>query len=345
MSGLRRHGIGLTLALVVGAAWTPATLTGEEPAAEELRGVLAVEVTPVSRLIVPQRPVRVRFTLHNPSDTAVVVPLAQAVATEDGLGLPRELVLGTAEQPALLLSYESETATPVRPTAEAGGAEPGVLRLAPHGSLGMELDLQELTRALRYPGQYRLTWRPLGGALGEATATFRIEARREAVIVTDYGKITFELAYDTAPVNVENFLDLVRSGFYDGKQFHRIVPNMAAQGGCPQGDGRGVRPDGRLVPGEFTEAPFTPGTLAMARRPDQPDSASCQFFIALGRVPELDGKYTIIGQARDEHSMRTLQQLAAVSTDRSYRPQTPVFIRSVNLTETAQTTRLELGEN
>jgi cyclophilin family peptidyl-prolyl cis-trans isomerase len=72
----------------------------------------------------------------------------------------------------------------------------------------------------------------------------------------------------------------------------------------------------------------------MARKPNDPNSASCQFFIALVRAEDLDEQYTVIGQAQDAESLRTLQQLAALPTDEKHRPLRPVLIRSVSLVDT-----------
>ncbi len=71
----------------------------------------------------------------------------------------------------------------------------------------------------------------------------------------------------------------------------------------------------------------------MAHTPRDLNDASCQFFVTLGRRPELDRQYTAIGQARDAESLRTLQQLAAVPTDRHGRPQSPLRISSMNLVD------------
>jgi peptidyl-prolyl cis-trans isomerase B (cyclophilin B) len=143
---------------------------------------------------------------------------------------------------------------------------------------------------------------------------------------------------------VEAFIDLVRSGFYDNKTFHRVIPGFLIQGGCPKGDGTGIRPDHKLLPAEFNNTPFRAGTLAMAHKPSDRNSASCQFFITLSRLPELDGQYTVIGQASDEESLRTLNELAAEPTDKHDRPRHPLYIRSITLVdaELPETTHLEV---
>jgi len=327
------------------ASTAPALAQGENAPTESWAAALRAELTAPRRLYTPQRPAWVQLTLRNVSEEVIEIPLTAAPDAEGPITLPPEIVFGTPHEPALSVAYQEEKPTAVPPpAAEAPASQRGLLRLGPHGSLGVEIDLREYFPALRYSGNYRVEWRPLGGRVGSATATFRVEARKDAVLVTDKGKLTFTLFYDAAPRHVENFLELVRDGAYDGKTVHRIIPGFLIQGGCPKGDGTGLRPDGKLLPAEFHNAPFQVGTLAMARKPSDPNSASCQFFIMLARVPELDGQYTVIGQASDEESLRTLNQIAAEPTDARGRPRAPLIIRSINLVDAEQsgTTRLDV---
>lgn len=294
-------------------------------------GPLSPDVRMDSLLNPPSQPIWARFMLHNLSAESVDLG---ALPLNHGVSLPRELIVGTAEQPALFVAYEQEAPVPIKPPPPAEGAaeqERRPLKIGGYGSLGARVDLREIHKLLRYPGAYRLEWKPLGGAVGTASVSFRVEPRQLALLVTDYGKITFHLNYDEAPLNVSNFLELARQNFYADKTFHRIIPGFVIQGGCPLGTGAGVRPDGKLIQAEFRDAPFGVGTLAMAHKPDEPNSASCQFFVTLTRVPELDGQYTIIGHADDPESLRTLEQIASVSTDAKDRPKRPVVIRSVSL--------------
>lgn len=343
-AGFGRHAgrsVVALLALVVG--WTGQAQESAAPP-ESLRA----EVAAARPLFTTDREIRLRFTLINTADEPVTLPVAGGVAAKEGTALPLAFVLGI-EQPALSVIYEDESPKPVPalpPTEENPGTPvPSPLRLAPRGVVGLELDLTAYYAACRYPGVYRVEWRPLEGRVPAATATFRVESRRDAILVTDYGKVSFELDYERAPLNVTNFLELARDGFYEGKVFHRIVPGFVIQGGCPKGDGTGIRPDGRLVPAEFhPEIPVEAGTLLMARKPRDPNSASCQFFIALARLPNLDGQATVLGVAGDDESLRTLQKLAAVPCDANYRPLAPVTIRSINLVDAEQNRarRLEL---
>ncbi len=243
----------------------------------------------VARSLNPaSEPISVRFLIHNKSDKPAELG---AIPVSAGVSLPLELILGGADKPALLLTYEDEKPVPIRiPEPQTIAAESQPLRIAPGGTIGTRVDLRDLYHNIRYPGQYKLEWRPLNGTIGSAVATLRVEPRKQAVIVTDYGNLTFELMYERAPRNVENFLELARDGFYRDKTFHRVIPGFAIQGGCPNGNGTGVREDGKLIPAEFHDAEFKPGTLAMAHKRDDPNSASCQFFIALDRLPELNGQ-------------------------------------------------------
>ncbi|MDR2295314.1 MAG: peptidylprolyl isomerase, partial [Clostridiales Family XIII bacterium] len=105
-----------------------------------------------------------------------------------------------------------------------------------------------------------------------------------------------ELYPDVAPSTVENFVRLVESGFYDGTEFHRIIPGFMIQGGAGV-NGSAAMP----IAGEFTENGFRNdlahdrGVLSMARTSD-PNSASSQFFIMVDKAPHLDGKYAAFGK-------------------------------------------------
>lgn len=300
--------------------------------------VLRAEITTERSLFYPSQPIAVRFTLFNPTDQPIELPIARSQDASDGIALPRSLILGSTAQPALSIAYENETPVPIPPAArEAEPGPAGLLRLAPRTSIGAEIDLDGLCRQLRYSGDYRLEWQPPHGSAAPVSLSFRVETRKDAVLVTDYGKITFTLLYDRAPDNLENFLELVRTRFYNNKTVHRVVPHFILQAGSPDGTGRGSRADGKLVPAEFHDTPFELGTLAMARKPSDPHSASCQFFVSLARLPELDGKYTVIGQARGEESLRTLQILSELPTNSQGRPTRPLVIRFFTLVDVLET--------
>ncbi len=297
----------------------------------DLDGLLA-ELSVSRTLFTPGDPIRLRLTLFNGSDRPIEIPAEIPEADEATIGLPSSLVFGTPETPHLFLGFDADRLSPVRPQQLSEGPRQ-MIRLAPQTSLGTEIDLRSLDRKMRYSGGFQVEWRPFGEAIPPAVVEFRVEARKHAVLVTDYGKLTFSLAYDKAPRHVENLLQLARDRFYDGTTFHRIIPGALIQGGSPDGTSSGLRPDGRMLVAEFHDAPIQPGTLVMARRQDDVNSASCQFFIALSRLPELDGQYTVVGQSVDRESLRTLERIAELPTDQNGTPQRPPVIRFLTLVD------------
>lgn len=121
-----------------------------------------------------------------------------------------------------------------------------------------------------------------------------------ALVTTSRGAFLIQLLFEIAPGTVENFVRLSQSGFYVRTTFHRVFPGEMIQGGDPNSKDRDPYNDGQgnsgtFLPAEFTPHPFVRGTVAMAREPDNPDSASSQFFVVLRRVPDWDGKYTVFG--------------------------------------------------
>lgn len=119
-----------------------------------------------------------------------------------------------------------------------------------------------------------------------------------AMKINGYGSIVIELYPDIAPNTVNNFISLVKSGFYDGNNFHRLKPGFVLQGGDPNGNGTGGC--GYHIQGEFSNNNFkndlkhTKGIVSMARS-KLPNSAGSQFFIVLGTKTELDGNYAAFG--------------------------------------------------
>jgi peptidylprolyl isomerase len=108
------------------------------------------------------------------------------------------------------------------------------------------------------------------------------------------GTVEILLRPDLAPHHVERIQTLARQGFYNGLNFHRVIPGFMAQGGDPKGTGEGgsSMPD---LKAEFTDVPFLRGTLGAARA-ESPDSANSQFFIMYAPNRSLDHKYTVVGR-------------------------------------------------
>ena len=107
------------------------------------------------------------------------------------------------------------------------------------------------------------------------------------------GQVTIALRPDLAPQHVARVKELVRGGFYDGLAFHRVIDGFMAQTGCPQGTGTGG--SGQKLKAEFSQTPFTRGTIGAARTQD-PNSADSQFFICFGDASWLNGQYTVWGE-------------------------------------------------
>jgi peptidylprolyl isomerase len=107
------------------------------------------------------------------------------------------------------------------------------------------------------------------------------------------GHVTIAMRPDLAPNHCAQIKRLVRSGFYDGLVFHRVIAGFMAQTGDPRGNGTGG--SGNRLAAEFSNEKHLRGTVSMARAAD-PNSADSQFFIMFAPEPSLDGKYTIWGQ-------------------------------------------------
>ena len=114
-----------------------------------------------------------------------------------------------------------------------------------------------------------------------------------ATFDTDRGPIRVELAADKAPLTVANFVNLAQRGFYDGLNFHRVIPNFMIQGGCPQGTGTGG-PGYRFEDETRTGLSHERGVLSMANA--GPNTNGSQFFITHVATPWLDGKHTVFGK-------------------------------------------------
>ncbi len=151
-------------------------------------------------------------------------------------------------------------------------------------------------------------------------------------IETDFGKMVLELYKDVAPAHADSFISLSKKGFYNGTIFHRIIKNFMIQGGDPKGNGTGNA--GYYLNAEFSELPHQDGTLSMARSTD-PNSASSQFFVCLGRnsgTSSLDRKYTVFGQLiRGFEVLHQIGDVPVVANPGNPReiskPATDVFLR------------------
>ncbi len=116
----------------------------------------------------------------------------------------------------------------------------------------------------------------------------------KAIIKTNKGDIYLDLFAKDAPKTVNNFVFLARDKFYDGLTFHRVIPTFMAQGGDPNGDGRGG--PGYRFEDETRNNPHKHGTGSLSMANAGPNTNGSQFFITHAPQPHLDGKHTVFGQ-------------------------------------------------
>ena len=141
-----------------------------------------------------------------------------------------------------------------------------------------------------------------------------------------------ELYPEIAPNTVNNFISLIKKGFYDGLIFHRVIRGFMIQGGCPQGTGMGG--PGYSIKGEFSQngvkndLKHTEGVLSMARSM-MPNSAGSQFFIMHKDAPHLDGAYAAFGKVTE--GMNIVDKIANERTDYSDRPLKEQKIKSMTV--------------
>lgn len=150
--------------------------------------------------------------------------------------------------------------------------------------------------------------------------------------VKGFGTIMVELDKEAAPKTVENFEKLVSEGFYDGLTFHRVIKGFMIQGGDPLGNGTG---DSKVkIPGEFKsngwDNPISHkrGVISMARA-QNPNSASCQFFIVHEDSEFLDGDYAAFGHVTE--GMDVVDAIASVDTYPNDMPCKKVVIKKISI--------------
>lgn len=154
------------------------------------------------------------------------------------------------------------------------------------------------------------------------------------VTFTMKGGATFkaELYPEIAPNTVNNFISLVKKGYYNGIIFHRVIPGFMIQGGDPTGTGSGG--PGYSIRGEFSHNGFkndlkhTPGVLSMARTM-APNSAGSQFFVMHETSPHLDGEYAAFGKVIE--GMETVNEIATTPTDWMDRPRVDMVMETVTV--------------
>jgi len=272
-------------------------------------GKLEIGLEPLERYYYPGQPIEIKVTYRNPTGDFMTVPPdlfdTARLKALDPQGLPMK-----------------ETAAPVsdgRPSDEAPA------ELLPRRSVERVFRLSERFAPLSKLGRHTVVWEhPQVASRTTLVKVIRAyDPNREylADFRTSMGNFSIEFFPSAAPNNVKNFIDLANSGFYEGMQFHMIIPGILIQAGDPKGDGNGY--PGYRVPPEFSRVRHLKGTVSMWHHESTVDSGS-QFFVCLSAQPQLDGNYTVIGQVRD--GMEVVEQISLVPTneDRGRRPFMPL---------------------
>ena len=158
---------------------------------------------------------------------------------------------------------------------------------------------------------------------------------------TNGKKINLELYREHAPISVENFMNLVKEGFFDGLCFHRVIEGFMIQGGgFIWQDGLVHKNAPKTIKGEFRANGVTnnlkhvPGVISMARTMF-PNSASSQFFICVENCTHLDGQYAAFGKTMDQESLDVAIEISKVETGfvDGYAdvPTTPIVIKTISI--------------
>jgi peptidyl-prolyl cis-trans isomerase B (cyclophilin B) len=278
------------------------------------------------------KPVWAFLSLENTTDQAITltVPGLKPQIPSPEMGLPLAHVFSGESGSGVVVVAESGRVWEM-PTSYHLPKEAPILTIAPQGLVGAKLDLRKYYPALRGVGIFRITWKPYNGTISSHTIVCEVAPLKQAEILTDFGRITAKFFYEDAPRTVANFIDLAKDGFYSNLTFHRLEPGYLLLGGCPRGDGTGIRPDGKRIPAEFNSLPHEKGTISMALLDDDPDSASCQFFICNTRQKDWDGRYTVFAQLIGEESFETLDRLMTTPVREGGQPEHALYIRSIRI--------------
>jgi cyclophilin family peptidyl-prolyl cis-trans isomerase len=214
------------------------------------------------------------------------------------------------------------------------------------GAFSLEEEPEATSQPASKPADLMVTEEPPAPTTMTA-ATQEIGRKIRAVIETNFGHMEVELYPDQAPATVANFIRLAKSGFYDNLPCHRMVPGFIVQLGKPidPAKARELEP----IKGEFSQTlKHEGGTLSMARRPSDPDSATSQFFICFAprndvqrrELAKLDGQFAIFGKVI--HGMDVLDAIEAVPTEmqpmgpgrnEKSKPAKTILLRSVRISE------------
>lgn len=207
---------------------------------------------------------------------------------------------------------------------------------------GRIIMVNEVFPGLQKPGNYKLSWKGEGAFSNDLILRVveRYDPKKDyrARIETDFGPIVIEFFKATSPRHVQNFVDLVRQGFYTGNQFHRILPGTAIVGGSPTGDP--AAGSGYNLDPELASLPVPAGAVVQVRnRETNPMDSGSHFMITAIAKPDMRGRVTVLGQVVE--GLDTVKTICQVPTLREAtappgtpaRPAKPVLIRKITLSE------------
>ena len=165
----------------------------------------------------------------------------------------------------------------------------------------------------------------------EASLSYDTENPVVAMYIKKYGSIVMELYPEVAPNTVNNFISLVKKGFYDGNSFHRLMPGFVLQGGDPSGSGSGG--PGYFIKGEFSSngvlntLSHQKWVVSMARS-TPPDTAGSQFFICIDDASaSLDGSYAAFGKIIDGFdAIKAIEKNEVIADEESGKLRTNLII-------------------
>ncbi|MGB0716973.1 MAG: peptidylprolyl isomerase [Phycisphaerae bacterium] len=294
--------------------------------------MLRAKLVPKSYIVPVGSPVWVRFAIENDGDEPVslTVPGTEPDLPLPEVGLPISHIFSGQDAGAVAVTTNTNQRWE-KPISYRRPTQAPILIIGPRSSVGTLVDLRDYYPSLRSAGEYRVNWAPYGGKTISESVLITVTPLKQAEIHTDEGIMTVEFFYEDAPKTVANFIDLAGDRFYDGKTFHRLDPGYFLQGGCPKGNGTGIRLDGKRVPAEFNAQIHEKGTLSMALADDDPDSASCQFFICNTRQKDWDGRYTVFGRIVGDDSLEVLDRLMQTEVDDYSRPRKTLYMRSIRI--------------
>ena len=243
-------------------------------------------------------PIHLELNIVNETDYPLAIPAGLALAS----GLRVEMVTAEKDAAPPPAAAKERRRLELVPTTPSYPLPQASARLEPGGILGIFVDIAGLCREFSQSGRFEISWE--SGSLKSSKVVLNLRKNIFALIDTNKGKMRAVLYENEAPRNVARFVELARSGFYNGKPFHHSADNKEAsliQTGSPTATGTG-RTEITLPLESGTRALKT-GAIVMART-SNPDSANCQIFIIKNissrMAQQWGGKYTIIGQVISE---------------------------------------------